>query len=337
MKVDVNELQEQVTRLQKLTDAYERGLISTPYTRALVDQAANMATQRYMEVIRLNRVVARQSRAIKRMRAVALEELAAWRELYDHVVTGVPVVPSRYPDPKLHAVAKALEAKGEAYPHDVPFDTVRRVVRALTWLGVSTPSSQEEQAARAVELVNDLCREVVADRATPKADDRGGEVEAIAKELDAYAADLLDDEVESPSDYQIATALHDQAALIRQLSAAASPRRIGEVELIVGERDDTVLTITTTVGEVRRFRQLSAAGGEPVAWLKRGGKVFVDTAHVSKAHADRSAENDKGAEVVPLYALSAAAHQDNGVTHRRTVYRSETGQFSGETFAGEDE
>lgn len=41
---------------------------------------------------------------------------------------------------------------------------------------------------------------------------------------------------------------------------------------------------------------------EPVGWLKRGGRIFKDSLHIEKAHADRSAGNDKGAEVVPVYA-----------------------------------
>lgn len=41
---------------------------------------------------------------------------------------------------------------------------------------------------------------------------------------------------------------------------------------------------------------------EPVGWLKRGGRIFKDSLHIEKAHADRSAGNDKDAEVVPVYA-----------------------------------
>lgn len=44
--------------------------------------------------------------------------------------------------------------------YGVPFSTVQRVVRALTQFGVATPESQEEQAARAVELIHWLCDEV---------------------------------------------------------------------------------------------------------------------------------------------------------------------------------
>ena len=58
--------------------------------------------------------------------------------------------------------------------HDLPFDTTRKVVRALTRLGVSTPCSQEEQAARAVELVNLLCREILNAPHPPAADEAMG-------------------------------------------------------------------------------------------------------------------------------------------------------------------
>lgn len=47
-----------------------------------------------------------------------------------------------------------------------------------------------------------------------------------------------------------------------------------------------------------------ANGVQPVAWLKRNGRVFVDSAHTNQGHAERSAENDKGAEVVPLVLAS---------------------------------
>lgn len=42
----------------------------------------------------------------------------------------------------------------------IPFDTVRKVASALTRLGLSHPEGQEEQAARAVEMVEWLCAEV---------------------------------------------------------------------------------------------------------------------------------------------------------------------------------
>jgi hypothetical protein len=47
---------------------------------------------------------------------------------------------------------------------------------------------------------------------------------------------------------------------------------------------------------------LMESRGEPDAWLVRGGRHFRDSAHISRAHAERAAANDK-AEVVPLYAL----------------------------------
>jgi hypothetical protein len=54
------------------------------------------------------------------------------------------------------------EADEAATVGDVPFATVRNVVRALSRLGHSFPEGQEEQAARSMELVNTLCREVQA-------------------------------------------------------------------------------------------------------------------------------------------------------------------------------
>lgn len=60
----------EVERLKKVIDNYERGLISTPYTRAIVDQVVAREMRYYLEVIRLNRVVARQSAKIKRQRAL---------------------------------------------------------------------------------------------------------------------------------------------------------------------------------------------------------------------------------------------------------------------------
>ena len=44
----------------------------------------------------------------------------------------------------------------------VPFDVVREVVKARTRLGFASPEGQEEQAARAVELIRELCEEVIA-------------------------------------------------------------------------------------------------------------------------------------------------------------------------------
>jgi hypothetical protein len=60
----------EVERLKKVIDHYERGLISTPYTRAIVDQVRAREMAYHLEVIRLNRVVARQSAKIKRQRAL---------------------------------------------------------------------------------------------------------------------------------------------------------------------------------------------------------------------------------------------------------------------------
>lgn len=41
---------------------------------------------------------------------------------------------------------------------------------------------------------------------------------------------------------------------------------------------------------------------QPMAWLKRGGKIFVDAVYMHEENARASADRDKGAEVVPLYA-----------------------------------
>lgn len=68
MKTFLNRKNTELDRLRSLVDAYERGLISTPYTRALVDQHANEATQRYLEVIRLNKALMRKNRTIRRLR-----------------------------------------------------------------------------------------------------------------------------------------------------------------------------------------------------------------------------------------------------------------------------
>lgn len=54
--------------------------------------------------------------------------------------------------------AALTEAKQQS---DLPFATVQQVVRALFRLGYAAPEGQEEQAARANELVLTLCREVM--------------------------------------------------------------------------------------------------------------------------------------------------------------------------------
>lgn len=46
-------------------------------------------------------------------------------------------------------------------PEVVPFNVVREMVRARTKLGLSSPESQEEQAARAIELIRELCHEIL--------------------------------------------------------------------------------------------------------------------------------------------------------------------------------
>lgn len=53
----------------------------------------------------------------------------------------------------------------------VPFDVVREVVKARTRLGFASPEGQEEQAARVVELIRELCEEVInlTTRPTPEA------------------------------------------------------------------------------------------------------------------------------------------------------------------------
>lgn len=68
-------------------------------------------------------------------------------------------------DAALQAITAALRTRSApAWSHDLPFETVRQVVRALSHMGHSFPEGQEEQAARANELVLLLCSEVLRTR-----------------------------------------------------------------------------------------------------------------------------------------------------------------------------
>jgi hypothetical protein len=61
---------------------------------------------------------------------------------------------------KAMVAAAPQSAPKAAEPQVIPFATVQNVVRALVKLGCAVPESHEEQAARAIELVDWLCSEV---------------------------------------------------------------------------------------------------------------------------------------------------------------------------------
>lgn len=66
----------EVERLRTQLRAYENGGISTPFTRAITDQANARAAASAYEVVKLNRVVERQSRRIKKLRAEKARHVA---------------------------------------------------------------------------------------------------------------------------------------------------------------------------------------------------------------------------------------------------------------------
>jgi hypothetical protein len=98
---------------------------------------------------------------------VPLEPTQAMNDAWAQYKIEIALIPARsvdcrrsLPRDDRRTAAAPQSAPKAAEPQVIPFATVQNVVRALVKLGCAVPESHEEQAARAIELVDWLCSEV---------------------------------------------------------------------------------------------------------------------------------------------------------------------------------